>query len=92
LLVLHVAICTASVFGCAVCPLKQQAEGERFQNRKEGAHAIVDVVVGEQACRREKFAVEYRKDDLLHVSVSGRRYEQKTQQHVVLKTMTCVPP
>jgi hypothetical protein len=47
--------------------MEYYAEGERFENCQEGAHAIVDVVVCDQAGWREELAVEYGEDDLVNL-------------------------
>jgi hypothetical protein len=41
------------------------AEGKGFEDREEGAHSVVDVVVCDQARGREELAVEDGEDDLV---------------------------
>lgn len=45
--------------------MEYYAEGKGFEDREEGTHAVVDVVVCDQARGREELAVEDGEDDLV---------------------------
>lgn len=67
----EVFVCAVLEFGRAVEGLEEEAECHRFETCEEGRHAVVDVVVGQQAGRREELAVEHGEDDLVYIVSLG---------------------